>query len=182
VECLAELGWAGTTLTVVAERAEMSRGAAQHHFRTREQLIVVAVNHITEMQIADLRDAAAQLPAGPRHTEAVLALLTRLYTSPLFRATLHLWVAAAADEKLHAEVLPLQRRLGRAAHTVAAELLGADENLPGIRETVQATLDMARGLGLAALLTDDSARRDSVLRQWAGTLDTVLPDTRNATD
>jgi hypothetical protein len=41
---------------------------------------------------------------------------------------------------------------------------------------------MARGLGLAALLTDDSARRDSVLRQWAGTLDTVLPDTRNATD
>jgi hypothetical protein len=44
-----------------------------------------------------------------------------------------------------------------------------------VRETVQGTLDLARGLGLAALLTDDTARREQVLRQWARTLDSVLP-------
>lgn len=36
VECLAELGWNGSTVTVVAERAGVTRGAAQHHFPTRE--------------------------------------------------------------------------------------------------------------------------------------------------
>ena len=30
--CLAEHGWAGSTVSVVAERAGVSRGAAQHHF------------------------------------------------------------------------------------------------------------------------------------------------------
>jgi hypothetical protein len=43
-----------------------------------------------------------------------------------------------------------------------------------VRETVQATLDLVRGLGLADLLTDDSARRTRLLNQWAVTLDRAL--------
>jgi hypothetical protein len=34
---------------------------------------------------------------------------------------------------------------------------------------------MARGLGLANLLTDDHARRERVVAQWAVLLDEVLP-------
>ncbi|MGH3627712.1 MAG: TetR family transcriptional regulator, partial [Sciscionella sp.] len=30
-ECLAELGWSGTSTTEVARRAGLSRGAQQHH-------------------------------------------------------------------------------------------------------------------------------------------------------
>ena len=94
VECLADLGFTGTTVTVVAERAGVSRGAAQHHFRTHEELITVALTRIIDVQVTDLRAAAAELPATPRDTAAVLGLLTRLYTGPMFRATLHLWVAS----------------------------------------------------------------------------------------
>jgi hypothetical protein len=35
-------------------------------------------------------------------------------------------------------------------------------------------LDMARGLGLANLLTDDTGRRDKVVAQWAVLLDDLL--------
>ena len=35
VACLAERGWAGSTVAVVAERAGVSRGAAQHHHPAR---------------------------------------------------------------------------------------------------------------------------------------------------
>ena len=71
-------------------------------------------------------------------------------------------------------MVPLEARVGREAHEVALELLGVDESRPGVRETVQATLDMARGLGLANVLTDDSKRRQPIVRQWARTLDAVL--------
>jgi hypothetical protein len=37
---------------------------------------------------------------------------------------------------------------------------------PGVRETVQATLDLLRGLGVANLLSDDSPRRNPVLTAW----------------
>jgi hypothetical protein len=62
-------------------------------------------------------------------------------------------------------------------HQHAVRLLDADERVPGVREVVQASLDLARGLGLADVLTDDSRRRNAVLRQWAQTLDRVLGDT-----
>jgi hypothetical protein len=43
-----------------------------------------------------------------------------------------------------------------------------------VRELVQATLDLARGLALAGLLTDDTRRRKHVASAWAGILDASL--------
>lgn len=178
VACLAELGWSGTTVAVVAERAGVSRGAAQHHFPTREDLVTGTVGHMSEVRAAEIAAASVALRSGRRRTEEVLTVLVGLYAGPVFRAALQLWVAAAADDALRTQVGALEADLGREAHRMAVELLRVDEREPGARETVQATLDLARGLGLAALLTDDGARRARVLRQWARTLDAVLPPAR----
>ena len=43
-----------------------------------------------------------------------------------------------------------------------------------MREAVQTTLDLMRGLGVASLLTDDSARRTRLLADWTTHLDGVL--------
>ncbi|MFD4571846.1 TetR/AcrR family transcriptional regulator [Streptomyces sp. NPDC058417] len=173
VACLAEHGWAGSTVSVVAERAGVSRGAAQHHFPTREDLFTAAVEYVAEERSLALRDLFPQGAAGD--TRAVVAALVDLYTGPLFRAALHLWVAASNEEQLRARVTELEARVGRETHRIAVDLLGADESAPGVRETVQGLLDMARGLGLANLLTDDTARRHRVVHQWAALLDQNLP-------
>lgn len=174
VTCLSELGWAGTTVAVVAERAGVSRGAAQHHFPTREDLFTATVEHVAEVRMGEIRRGAAELPRGANRTEAVVLMLSRLYTGPLWRAALQVWVAASADAALCERVVPLEVKVGRAAHEVAVALLGADESVPGVREMVQATLDLVRGLGLANVLTDDSRRRRQIIRRWAATLDAVL--------
>ncbi|WP_297545805.1 TetR/AcrR family transcriptional regulator [Amycolatopsis sp.] len=166
VECIAELGWYGTTVAVIAERAGVSRGAAQHHFPTREDLVAAAVEHVGEVQIVELRRRAGELPTGESRTERVVDMVLNLYAGPLFRAALHLWVAASTDEALRRTLVPLEARVGREAHRVAVELLDVDESHPGVREMVQATLDLARGLGLANLLTDDTKRRQQIARQW----------------
>jgi AcrR family transcriptional regulator len=174
VSCLAEHGWAGSTVSVVAERAGVSRGAAQHHFPTREDLFTAAVEYVAEERSTALRALFPEDPAGDRR--AVVSALVDLYTGPLFRAALHLWVAASDEEPLRPRVTELEARVGRETHRIAVELLGADESRPGVRETVQGLLDMARGLGLANLLTDDTGRRERVVAQWARILDTVLTD------
>ncbi|MFI2036525.1 TetR/AcrR family transcriptional regulator [Streptomyces bottropensis] len=171
VSCLAEHGWAGSTVSVVAERAGVSRGAAQHHFRTREDLFTAAVEYVAEERSLALR---ALFPEGPADRRAVVAAVVDLFTGPLFRAALHLWVAASNEEQLRLRVTELEARVGRETHRIAVELLRADETVPGVRETVQGLLDMARGLGLANLLTDDTGRRDRVVNQWAALLDEAL--------
>ena len=178
IECLAELGWTGSTVAVVAERAGVSRGAAQHHFPTREDLVTAAVEYVAEERTARLREHVADLPTGPGRTQAVINLIDHMYTGPLFRAALQLWVAASSDEQLRARVVPLEAHVGREVHRVAVELLGVDEKVVGVREVVQGTLDMARGLGLANLLTDDSRRRSRILREWGRLLDEALAGAR----
>ena len=96
------------------------------------------------------------------------------FTSPVFTAALELWVAARTDESLHAAVVPLEQRVGREAHRIAVDALGVDETQPRVRELVQATLDLVRGLGLANTITDDTARRRRILNAWAHTLDAEL--------
>jgi AcrR family transcriptional regulator len=175
VSCLAELGWSGATVAVVARHAGVSRGATQHYFPTREDLFTAALEHMAEVRLAEIRTEAARLPAGATTpTRDVVGLLVGLYTGPLFRAALQVWAAAAASEALRQLVVPLEARLGREAHRAAIELLGADESAPGVREAVQATLDLVRGLGLADTLTDDSRRRDRIIAQWAAMLDAAL--------
>jgi AcrR family transcriptional regulator len=175
ITCLADIGWSGATVSVIAEHAGVSRGATQHHFPTREALFTAALEHMAEVRLGEIKDAAARLPVGSEHhSRDVVNLLVQLYTGPLFRAALQIWTAASASEFLRELVLPLEARLGREAHRAAIELLGADESVPGVHEAVQATLDLARGLGLADTLADDSRRRARVIAQWATMLDAVI--------
>ncbi len=152
VECLVELGWAGTTTTVVAQRAGVSRGAQLHHYPARADLVVAAVEHLGAARFAEAREAAAALPDGPGRTRAVLDMLA----------------------ELRAVVAPLEAEVGRETHRLTVELLGVDESRPGVRAAIQQTLDMVRGLGISDLLTDDSARRSALLDDWAGQLDNRL--------
>ncbi|MDQ7803136.1 TetR family transcriptional regulator [Amycolatopsis sp. A133] len=174
LDSFGERGWHGVTVAGIAERAGVSRGAAQHHFPAREDLVVAAVDLLGEAQIEELRAQAAGLPSGASRIERVVEMVLNLYTGPLFRAALQLWSVAATDEALRDVLVPLEARVGREAHRVTVELLGVDESRPGVRELVQATLDLARGLGLANLLTDDTRRRRQIVREWARTLELRL--------
>src|SRR5262245_10182418 len=172
VELLVEKGYAGTSTTLVSERAGVSRGAQLHHFPTKQDLVVAAVRHVTEVRGHELREAAATLPE--HSTREVLRVLGDHFASPVFAAALELWVAARTDPELMAEVAPLEQQVGRETHRMTVELLGADETRPGTRELVQATLDLVRGLGLANTISDDRRRRTRILDQWARTLDDAL--------
>lgn len=174
IDCLVERGWSGTTTTVVAARAGVSRGAQLHHYPTKTTLVTAAVAHLAERRAAEIRAEAEALPAGPQRIDQVIDMLAVAFTGPLFVAALELWVAARTDPELREALVPLETRVGREMHHLTVELLGADERRPGVRESVQATLDLLRGLGVASLLSDDSARRTALLRTWKRQLAAVL--------
>ncbi len=180
VELLVERGFSGTTTTLVSERAGVSRGAQLHHFPTKNDLVVAAVSHLTEVRGSDLEAAVARLPRGARRTEAVVQMLGDHFGSPVFTAALELWVAARTDPALLEAVGPLEQRVGRETHRLTVELLGVDESAPGARELVQATLDLVRGLGLANTLGDDARRRRRILTTWARTLEVALAPPKEA--
>ncbi len=177
VDLLVERGWSGTSTTLVSRRAGVSRGAQLHHFPTKNDLVLAAVSHLSEVRGRELAEAARNLPTGRRRTRAVLDMLGDHFAGPVFTAALELWVAARTEPTLLAALAPLEQRIGRETHRLTVELLGVDESRPGVRELVQGTLDLVRGLGLANTISDDTARRRRILDEWARTLDARIRDT-----
>ena len=175
IDLLATQGWAATTVGAVAAAAGVSRGAAQHHFPTREDLITAALVHMIDQRLDSVRSVGLDLPSqGPERTLAVVRLIVDHYTSDLFKAALQVWTAAASDPALAARVLPLETAMSREVLAIAAAALERDPTDARVRRAIQTTLDLARGLGLADVLSDDRERRDKIIRFWAQTMDDVL--------
>jgi AcrR family transcriptional regulator len=174
IRCLAEHGWEASTVGFIAAEAGISRGAVQHHFPTREALILAALEHMFAERAALLDALPDPAGAGPDRVHAAVAGLVDAIGGELFRAALQVWTVAAADPELRAAVVPLERHFARGVHRRAVRLLGVDDGDPAVRGLIQATLDLARGLALADVLTDDSRRRARVVRAWSDQLAAAL--------
>ena len=99
LECLVELGYAGTTTTVVAERAGVSRGAQLHHFPTRAALVAAAVEHLYARLTDAYQAGFARRPRGADRLRAAIDLLWSMFTEPRYAAVLELFTAARTDRR-----------------------------------------------------------------------------------
>src|SRR6478735_1227651 len=82
VESLIQVGFARTTTLEVQRRADVSRGALLHHFPSKAELLVAAVDHLAEMRARELKLLAGQLPeerASKARTDAVITLLWQCF-------------------------------------------------------------------------------------------------------
>lgn len=101
--CLVELGFGGTTITSVASRASVSRGAVLHHYPSKEALILAAVQRIVAQRTDEARALLALLPADASWSarlEAAIDVMWSVYQGPSMQAWLELAVASRADATL----------------------------------------------------------------------------------
>lgn len=165
--CLATRGWQGTTTSVVAEHSGVSRGALQHHFPTRDDLVNGVLTHMFEVRTQTYFEFDSVAPEGEDRFEFLVQQVLDYYASEHFKAALQIWTATTGDPDLLEQVLPHQDRFARALYDRVVQVLDADTSDKRTHRLVQSTLDLARGLGLADVLRDDSQRRQSIARFWA---------------
>lgn len=168
IDCLIELGHAGTTTQEVQRRAGVSRGALTHHFASKAELLLAAMDVLYEDLSSRVRAAAATLPApkGERLRPAVGALW-EMFDGPMFLAAMELWTAARTDPELRTALLPHERRLGRQLRELAAELFGAELAAHPAAETVyQVLLTSMRGQAMTYALQPDASREGPHLGHW----------------
>ena len=128
IECLSELGYARTTTTEIAERAGVSRGAQLHHFPTKAELVITAVDHLFTRRHEEFVAAIAALPAGADRAEAAIDLLWKMVSGATFFAWLELAVAARTDPELRESVGTLSRRFMEIVRTTFPQLFPPPEN------------------------------------------------------
>lgn len=62
LRCFVDLGYSGTTTTVIAEKAGLSRGAMLHHFPSKIDIVRAAVEHLHAKRLKAFRKAIDKMP------------------------------------------------------------------------------------------------------------------------
>lgn len=165
VDCLIELGYARTSVHEICARAGVSKGAQQHHFTTKADLMAAAVEHLTHRIGEEIVDAAGSLPPGPQRIERGVELLWQGFSGTLSAAVMELWVAARTDAELKAAIRPVDRALGKSTLALFTSLTG--ESPSERTETLfWLTVNLIRGLALDAEIGGDPVRRKQLLEEW----------------
>lgn len=172
IEQLAEHGYGRTTTVEVAERAGVSRGALVHHFPTRSDLVLAALEYLCERRLTELEAGIARLSATAERPSAFVDLMWSTFEGPLFTAQLELWMAARADSELLDRLYPLERGFGKRLSELCAEALGDDSG-----PFFELTKHLMRGMAVERLLKSDERERNDVLARWKAMATTTVPST-----
>jgi AcrR family transcriptional regulator len=174
VESLIDVGFARTTTLEVQRRADASRGALLHHFPSKAELLVAAVDHLADMRGAELKRLAAELPEGRARTDAVLELLWQCFAGEFFQVAMELRTAARTDPELRPVLVTAERALRDRILAQAKTLFGKDvADHPGLERALDLTLQLMIGAAMTRVLHDDARLRD-LIDDWKQLFPTVL--------
>lgn len=143
-ECLIEVGYARTTTSEVCRRADAPRGTVLHHYRTKNDLVLAAMEHVMA-RLFDEYERALQGSTPLRPAERV-DLLWRMAYERVFYAWLELAVAARTDAVLRKKFRKLMERFYAQAGELSKDVL---PDVPGIEPRLHLVCLFANLTGLA---------------------------------
>ncbi|OBJ37257.1 transcriptional regulator [Mycolicibacterium mucogenicum] len=163
VECLVTYGYSGTTTQRVAEIAGVTRGAQVHHFRSKEDLVAAAVEHLAEQRVqAAVRDLG-RVQSNPDPVSTMLDYLWESHQGPVFFATLELWVAARTDPGLAEHIDRVEPIVTSALVSALAQLIPNRAAQKDLRDLAFTAMDALRGILLSSFVDRDT---DRARKRW----------------
>jgi AcrR family transcriptional regulator len=191
VQSLIEVGFARTTTLEVQRRADVSRGALLHHFPSKAELLVAAVDHLAEMRAREMKAFASQLPpergdreasahgdpapGGDPRTGAVLDLLWQCFSGTFFKVSMELRTAARTDPELRRVLTVAERSLRDRIVAQSRTLFGrAVAEHPGLERALDLTLQLMIGAAMTSVLHGESSRLDHLIEDWKALFPLVL--------
>lgn len=178
IDCLAEMGYAATSTNAVCERAGLSRGTQLHHFPSKHELLVGAVEHLLLGQIAQIQADLDVVRSAPDPVRAVVDRIWASFCGPLYYAAAELWMAARTDPALHAVVYSAERRMGHEIHGAFHDIFpSAIGTSPGFDEALNTAIYLMRGLAMTRILREDPIEEDRILNLCTGLLKQERPVT-----
>jgi len=168
LDCLASVGYAGTTVSRIITAAQVSRGAPLHHFPNKAALIEAAAEHLVRRIYVLLGHTIRQVgESEDRLAEIILGFWTTVFGLRDSAVILELMVASRHD----AELAMVMRKLWTAGFDtigVAAdhyfEALSADDN---VRQLMVLTQWLLRGMAMDRHLVRDERVIEHYLALWS---------------
>lgn len=132
VECLATQGYSRTTTQLIAQTANISRGAMMHHYATKQELIDSVIDYTFYKRMESFALEVKKLSDRERVEEqAGIELFWQTLLTREYQAYLELAIAARTDAELREIFEPKARRFDGVWRDHIVKIFPEWKNMPG---------------------------------------------------
>jgi len=175
LDSLAQHGHAGASLSVILEKAGVSRGAWAHHFDTKAEMLALAAEGLLREAVASAGTLTPTVPLVADGPAAMAALLeqawARFYEGRHRDLLFEVVLAARTDAELKQRLAPIFgdfiAAVGQSWGLALRPLSGAGA---AVADVMVLTVYMLRGMAMQELAAGPSPDHARLRALWAGLL------------
>lgn len=168
IQCLLELGYASTTTALIANYANVSRGAMMHHFPSRMTVMRAVVDYLHLMRLREYRDLMTDIDDPQRTmTRAVVQnsveAAWKYVNLPSFLAYQELLAASRTDAELRQVIEPVEKDFEKHFLDTAKAVFPHWQNLKSLEGAHDMVQFLVKGMALSHMFVRKKARTKHVI-------------------
>jgi AcrR family transcriptional regulator len=167
IRILSEDGYAEFSASRVAARAGVSRGALEHYFPKRNDLIAAVTKHTMREAIEHARSLARASTGSSDPIGRFLKDSEHFFFKPIYRAMIEIMIAARSDRELARVIHPIAKDARHVLNGIWADTLdAAGYPRENAQRFIELTHYLVRGLFLVTNWLPYRIDRAGVLQMW----------------
>lgn len=167
MQTLVEEGYAGFSAIGVAARAGVSRGAQEHYYPKKIDLIVAATKHALDEAIAHARATSSTIGSPETAVEEFLAESEAFFFAPAFMALMEIVIVARSDKALGTIIYPVLESSRRELDLIWLDaLVSAGYARPDAEQFIELSQYLLRGIFFVNTWLPYRVRRAATLDSW----------------
>lgn len=168
LEVIIEEGWGQASTQKICARAGVSRGAQTHHFPTKTDLLLAAIDEILRSHQREFDKPVGKKGTDQQKLEKLFALLWDACQDNLFMESwMEAMAAARTDDQLKAAVAPMDVRgiesIRRLTHQLDEDY-APQQKLAA--DLIELTVYLLRGMVMQRGVHDNERHRKRLFRLW----------------
>lgn len=159
IDTVSERGYAGATAAAIAARANVTRGALQHHFGTIQDLLLEVVRYVSQELVGEIEAEISQRDTLDQRIGAIADRYWQVYGGADYFALIEIWMGSRSNDGFRAKIESLMKQITEKRNDYWRELL-ADYPLTELEvDTMRgALLATVRGAAVHRMFSQDDAR------------------------
>ena len=180
IDLLAEHGYAGFSASRVAARAGVSRGAQEHYFPKKNDLIAAATRYAMREAVEHARSLASTAGEATDPVDKFLKDSEHFFFRPVYRAMIEIMIAARSDRPLARVLNPIVLEARQTLNGIWIDTLDA-AGYP--RENAQRFIELThyllRGVFFVATWLPYRIDRSEIVEAWRRLAPAILAPSRS---
>lgn len=180
IDGVLESGYASVTSADIARRAGVTRGAVAHHFASKTDLVLAAMqtlaDTVTDQYVGQLPEPGAGIGA----LADMLDTLWALHTSGPYSAARDIWVGARAEPETRRALQDLEHELTSRFREAACAIFADTAPASVVADLLNTTIATVRGLTITVDIDDERTEwktvRGHLITLWRAVLGAEVED------